>query len=775
MVLNNNNNNDCCKCTTPEYEIILNEQGPQGRQGEKGDAGFTPIISVKNNTPSNYTLNILTQDGQITTPNLKANLPSGGATGQVLTKNSGEQNDCSWQNLPNATTEQNGIVQLATENDLDPDSEGEVDDSKAVTPNLLVDYTQDTLNTKLTNCVTTNTEQTITGTKTFDGYTPIYCSRIFLSSEQPEMYIGDKNKPLYLMGNVFGNYQDNSWGNVVCSNNINDYIPQATATTLGGIKANEKDDTDTQEVKIDPATGLLYTQAGGVTDAYTKAETDELLDNKQDTLTAVSPLNIDYKIRSNLSGFNYTTDGTGVYASVDDKYLNIRNDTNFNSFFWMPFGETNNACITINEDGSNTWTNYIDIPYKLNQIVKIPKAPYNSIGVDYMRSTALLGFVDNNNNFFPIIGSSYLTLISTKNENLYLSSNNYYTNNSIVRYSPSSDTTTRQYNNPDYAYIQLYEDPDTGLFSFQRYGNIGATNNIPLAQTYKYNITNQNYINRLKQINTIRIFPTSTIAMNGRTPDTAYPVNNIKLFDTGVELFSYNDNFTTLESSTNYFDLSGQVAENYLSLKIDNNTIKVNSNGELYSTVTVPDNITTQGNTFNGANQLVQLDSSGKLPAVDGSQLTNLPGGSEPPTNMVTTDTDQTITGVKTFSRINTTGTFTLTETLNNYTLIRASAGGIQIGYGLAQPSLDINSGSIYLLQDYQTQAIIKKENNNYGIRFSLNNQHYFLGTVNPSYSNAKQIVTTADTNGVKFWKGTQTEYDGIATKDENTLYIITG
>lgn len=39
----------------------------------------------------------------------------------------------------------------------------------------------------------------------------------------------------------------------------------------------------------------------------------------------------------------------------------------------------------------------------------------------------------------------------------------------------------------------------------------------------------------------------------------------------------------------------------------------------------IPSNITTQGNTFNGASQLVQLDSSTRLPAVDGSQLTNLP------------------------------------------------------------------------------------------------------------------------------------------------------
>lgn len=38
-------------------------------------------------------------------------------------------------------------------------------------------------------------------------------------------------------------------------------------------------------------------------------------------------------------------------------------------------------------------------------------------------------------------------------------------------------------------------------------------------------------------------------------------------------------------------------------------------------------NVTTQGNTFNGASQLVQMSASGKLPAVDGSQLTNLPAG----------------------------------------------------------------------------------------------------------------------------------------------------
>lgn len=163
MVLNNNNNDTSCKCTTPEYEIVLNEQGPQGRQGEKGNAGFTPIISVKDNTASNYTLNILTQDGQITTPNLKANLPAGGATGQVLTKNSGEQDDCSWQNLPNATTEVEGIARLATEADFEATEDSAASDNTIVTPALF----NSELSKQSANFVTTNTQQAITGQKDF--------------------------------------------------------------------------------------------------------------------------------------------------------------------------------------------------------------------------------------------------------------------------------------------------------------------------------------------------------------------------------------------------------------------------------------------------------------------------------------------------------------------------------------------------------------------------------------------------------------------------------
>lgn len=321
MALNNENNNDCCKCTTPEYELILNEQGPQGRQGKKGEAGFAPIISVKDNTDSNYTLNILTQDGQITTPNLKANLPAGGATGQVLTKNSANQDDCSWQNLPNATTEVEGIARLATEEDFEATEDSSVSNTTIVTPALF----NTEFEKKSTNFVTTDTVQSIKADKSFLGNIVV----AYNSSEQKgsivtNATINDDRIPIIEPYDPYGSFKigaakegiyvdvqngfdiNNDWvsgaqgvtyyeagqkGKLVASFNIDKYvkagdnvtidkgsdgsltinstgggiteIPQANATTLGGIKANPKTDEDTQPVNIDAATGLLYTKAGG--------------------------------------------------------------------------------------------------------------------------------------------------------------------------------------------------------------------------------------------------------------------------------------------------------------------------------------------------------------------------------------------------------------------------------------------------------------------------------------------------------------------------------
>lgn len=135
MATNDNN----CFCTTPEYTIILNQQGPSGRQGATGQNGFSPIIDVSTNTRDTYVLTITTADGVITTPNLKSEpIPSGGINGQVLT-NFG--NDVyGWGTLPNATTESQGVVYLSTDEDFQPDEEGNYDNATACTPQSVVNY-----------------------------------------------------------------------------------------------------------------------------------------------------------------------------------------------------------------------------------------------------------------------------------------------------------------------------------------------------------------------------------------------------------------------------------------------------------------------------------------------------------------------------------------------------------------------------------------------------------------------------------------------------------
>lgn len=129
--------NKICTCTTPEYTINLNKQGPPGVKGDTGENGFSPVIDIIQNTPSEYILNITTADGTITTPNLKGNLPTGGSTGMVLTKNSDVNGDASFTPLPSASTENPGIVQLATIDDFTPNEDGNVNNLNAVTPDVL--------------------------------------------------------------------------------------------------------------------------------------------------------------------------------------------------------------------------------------------------------------------------------------------------------------------------------------------------------------------------------------------------------------------------------------------------------------------------------------------------------------------------------------------------------------------------------------------------------------------------------------------------------------
>lgn len=167
----NINNEKCCTCTTPEITIKLNKQGPQGLTGPKGEDGFSPIVEVAQNTYTTYTLNITDAEKTITTPNLKATIPSGGQAGDVLTKSSTEDGVYDWQSLPIATETNKGIIQIATLNDFEIDEdEGELGEggyTHAVTPNLLEKYITSKYPAPENIVLTTNVDQEILGYKKF--------------------------------------------------------------------------------------------------------------------------------------------------------------------------------------------------------------------------------------------------------------------------------------------------------------------------------------------------------------------------------------------------------------------------------------------------------------------------------------------------------------------------------------------------------------------------------------------------------------------------------
>ena len=103
-------------------------------------------------------------------------------------------------------------------------------------------------------------------------------------------------------------------------------------------------------------------------------------------------------------------------------------------------------------------------------------------------------------------------------------------------------------------------------------------------------------------------------------------------------------------------------------------------------------NVTTQGNTFNAANKLVQLDATAKLPAVDGSQLTNLPSFT-PPNGLL-----------KIASAISTTFQ-AVTDYLGNASVLFLNSRRVGIG---KDTSVTTQSVAVVEVQDANTSIVLK-------------------------------------------------------------------
>lgn len=137
-----------------DFKFYLNRQGVRGQRGEKGDTGFSPLITEKTNTKEEYVLHIQneTDDASFDTPNLKEGLvpEDMGGTYVRLNRETGNQY---YGDIDEATETTKGVVKLEPdETVLTPTSGTSVITAEQAVQN----YTKKTETQDLQNIVTAN-------------------------------------------------------------------------------------------------------------------------------------------------------------------------------------------------------------------------------------------------------------------------------------------------------------------------------------------------------------------------------------------------------------------------------------------------------------------------------------------------------------------------------------------------------------------------------------------------------------------------------------------
>lgn len=120
------------------FKWYLNRQGIQGQQGERGEEGFSPTITVNENSLTTYTLKVQNKTESFVTPNLRQVVADSGGTYVRYDRTTGNL----YAGNPDfATTTQSGIVRFCTEEELSDAYDGSV-----VSPADLKEYIDNNLN-----------------------------------------------------------------------------------------------------------------------------------------------------------------------------------------------------------------------------------------------------------------------------------------------------------------------------------------------------------------------------------------------------------------------------------------------------------------------------------------------------------------------------------------------------------------------------------------------------------------------------------------------------
>lgn len=95
-----------------DFNYFLNRQGVRGKRGERGEQGFSPLISVKTQTANEYILTVQNEDGSFDTPNLRGNAIAN--NGGTYIRYNPLTEEMYTGDADYATNEQAGVVLLST-------------------------------------------------------------------------------------------------------------------------------------------------------------------------------------------------------------------------------------------------------------------------------------------------------------------------------------------------------------------------------------------------------------------------------------------------------------------------------------------------------------------------------------------------------------------------------------------------------------------------------------------------------------------------------------
>lgn len=352
---------------------------------------------------------------------------------------------------------------------------------------------------------------------------------------------------------------------------------------------------------------------------------------KEDKLTSSNPIIKTSEEKANQVGY----DVSGTTLTVTGRYT------------IGDFASQSNGIYVCRDFYAGTKDNYVDIPFELGDIIKIPYTQSY-----YYVSNGFFGFMNDDGMFRPVTilystSSGYQSRYDTVTIDDY--KQRYYLNSTNRTGRTRSNATISTKATDGYRYVQLRDGGNDTVIAI--IGQFGNNTEIVKEIWAKTDDDGVNY-EKLLKCNILRMYPYGN---QNNTIDASFDASQFGLYKGLGNLEDLAPNFETIEATTNQFDVLGTTKVNNLSLSTDS-SLTVNSDGQLGLASTIPTKTSdlTNDSGFITSVPTASADTLGGVKIGDGLSITEdgtlSASGGGSGSGDVTTAGNNTFTGSNTFS-----------------------------------------------------------------------------------------------------------------------------